>query len=82
MRVEIDDEGVGLDGDVSPRQLPNDGGGFAVVQPGRDVERILVVGDADDGVLGGRLPFDGIALEEAADRLGRGPDRPRPGGRR
>ena len=37
MRVEVDDEGVGLDRHVSPGELPNDSGGFTVEQPGGDV---------------------------------------------
>ena len=44
------------------------------MQASPDIEGILVVGDADDGVLGRGLTFDGIALKEAGRGLRRLPD--------
>jgi hypothetical protein len=68
MRVEVHEEGVGLDGHVAPRQLAHDGGRLAIAQPRGDVEGLIVVPDADLGVFRRRLALDGVALQEPGGR--------------
>ena len=42
VRVEIEDERVGVHGGVAARQLADDGPGLAVEQPRRDIHRRVV----------------------------------------
>ena len=65
VRVEVDDQQVALDGGVAARQLADDRARVAVAQLGGHVERVVVVREADPGVLAGGPALVGVALEES-----------------
>ena len=75
MRVQVDDEGVGLDDDVAAGDLTDDGRGLAIEEAGADVQCLVVVGDPHQRRLAGRVAFDRIPLQEVARGLGDRPDR-------
>jgi hypothetical protein len=72
--IEEEREAVGLGVLVAPGQLPGNPGRLAIEQPGADIERLLVVGDAQLGGFGDRLAFLRLSLRESGDRHRPQPD--------
>jgi hypothetical protein len=68
--VGIDVEGQLVRGEarVAPAQARDDAGGLGVEHPCADVDRLVVVGDADLGLLRRLRPLVGLALHEGRDR--------------
>ena len=74
VRVEKDREGIRFGILVAACELPCDAGRIAVVHPRRDVQRRLVVGDAELGRFRDRRAFIRIALDERGDGRRAQPD--------
>ena len=68
MGVEEDREPVGIGDDVAAGQPPDDARRLAVVQAGGDIDRVVVVGEPQFGLLARRLPLVRQPLDEAGDR--------------
>ncbi len=73
MRVQVNDEPIGIALDVPPRKAPDDSVGLGIEQPGAHVERVVVEGDLQKGLGACRLPFVGHELSEAGDGWNRAP---------
>ena len=69
-RVEVDGHRVVDERLVAVGPVGADQGGVRVVRTDAEVEVVVVVGDIDLGVLGGRRPVEGALLHEVADARG------------
>ena len=64
MRIEQDHEAVGFGVLIAARELPRNSPGFAIPEPDPDVQRVLVVRDAQLGRFRRRLALVWLALDE------------------
>jgi hypothetical protein len=64
MRIEQDHEAVGLSVLIAARELPRNSPGFAVPEPDPDVQRVVVVRDAQLGRFRCRLALVWLPLDE------------------